>query len=104
MGKKTNNSNKPFDSEIKTMTEVTSTKVKPVKTIGTIVELQISLNKLKCFGKDGNTLEVDGNIGTNTMYAIRQFQIKNNLNVDGVPGYYTWSLIRKKLEVKNVYI
>ena len=44
-------------------------------------------------GKDGKELTIDGDAGTNTDYAIRQYQKKNGLTVDGCAGPKTWKSI-----------
>ena len=44
-------------------------------------------------GKDGKALTIDGDAGTNTDYAIRQYQKKNGLTVDGCAGPKTWKSI-----------
>ena len=41
-------------------------------------------------GKDGKTLNLDGSDGTNTDYALRGYQKKMGLVVDGVCGVKTW--------------
>lgn len=48
--------------------------------------LQECLNYLGFKGKDGKKLTVDGNFGTNTEYALRAFQKKYGLSVDGIYG------------------
>lgn len=48
--------------------------------------LQECLNYLGFKGKDGKTLTVDGDFGTNTEYALRAFQKKYKLVVDGIYG------------------
>jgi len=42
-------------------------------------------------GKDGKTLNLDGSDGTNTDHALKAFQKKMNLEVDGVCGARTWA-------------
>lgn len=44
-------------------------------------------------GKDGKALTIDGDAGANTDYAIRQYQKKNGLTVDGCAGPKTWKSI-----------
>lgn len=44
-------------------------------------------------GKDRKALTIDGDAGTNTDYAIRQYQKKNGLTVDGCAGPKTWKSI-----------
>lgn len=48
--------------------------------------LQKCLNYFGYKGKDGKALAVDGDFGTNTEYALRIFQRKNSLVVDGIYG------------------
>lgn len=48
--------------------------------------LQKCLNYLGYKGKDGKALTVDGEFGTNTEYALRAFQKKYKLSVDGIYG------------------
>lgn len=48
--------------------------------------LQKCLNYLGYKGKDGKTLTVDGDFGTNTEYALRALQKKYKLVVDGIYG------------------
>jgi peptidoglycan hydrolase-like protein with peptidoglycan-binding domain len=54
--------------------------------------VQESLNKIL-----GLTLATDGNIGVNTRSAIRSFQSKNGLGVDGKVGDMTEAAIKKSL-------
>lgn len=57
-------------------------------TIGKEVRyLQEDLNYLKVKGRDGKALTVDGAFGKNTEFALRDFQKKYGLAVDGVYGY-----------------
>lgn len=42
--------------------------------------IQILLKKLGYKGKDGKALEIDGELGTNTAYAIEQFQRKQGMS------------------------
>lgn len=48
--------------------------------------LQKDLNYLGFKGKNGKSLTVDGEFGTNTDYALRAFQKKYGLSVDGIYG------------------
>lgn len=48
--------------------------------------LQKDLNYLGFKGKDGKSLTVDEDFGTNTEYAVRAFQKKHGLVVDGIYG------------------
>lgn len=49
-------------------------------------KLQECLNYFGFKGKDGKPLTVDGEFGTNTEYALRAFQKKYKLSVDGIYG------------------
>lgn len=53
--------------------------------------VQESLNKL------GYNLAVDGKRGTGTITAVKDFQSKNGLTVDGIPGIRTTEMIRHHL-------
>jgi N-acetylmuramoyl-L-alanine amidase len=45
-------------------------------------------------------LKADGDFGKITDSAVREFQKKNNLTVDGLVGPKTWSLLVKSMEIK----
>ena len=55
--------------------------------------LQRLLKSNGCKGKDGNNLKIDGSCGDNTAYAIKEYQKKKKLKVDGSAGYDTWKSI-----------
>ena len=44
-------------------------------------------------GADGKLLTIDGDCGTNTVYAIKSYQKKKGLNADGIAGPATWKSI-----------
>ena len=68
-------------------------------TIGKNVRyLQEDLNYLKFRGKDGNPLSVDGAFGKNTEFALRAFQKKYGLAVDGVYGYKSKAKMKRLLK------
>lgn len=56
--------------------------------------LQQDLNYLGFKGADGKALTVDGSIGTNSMYAIKQFQKKYSLTVDGIYGQNSYNKMK----------
>ena len=66
--------------------------------------LQRDLNKLGFSGKDRKRLEVDGDFGTNTDFALRNFQkthdYTNNepLEVDGIYGKKSYSAMKTALK------
>lgn len=48
-------------------------------------------------GADGKELDLDGEAGNNTVYAIKQFQSNNGLTVDGIAGKNTLKALLKGL-------
>lgn len=52
-------------------------------------ELQKKLNE------NGYSLEVDGQFGSKTQAAVKDYQKKNNLQVDGIAGKNTWGRLSK---------
>ena len=59
--------------------------------------LQQDLNYLGFKGADGKQLTVDGVIGNNVIYALKQFQIKYKLSVDGVYGDKSYAKMKALL-------
>ena len=55
--------------------------------------LQRLLKSNGCKGKDGKNLTIDGSCGSNTVYAIKEYQKKKKLGVDGCAGNATWKSI-----------
>lgn len=55
--------------------------------------LQRLLKSNGCKGKDGKNLSIDGSCGANTVYAIKEYQKKKKLEVDGCAGNDTWKSI-----------
>lgn len=58
-----------------------------------IIALQLMLKRLKLKGKDGKTLEIDGELGDNTAYAVEQFQRAHGFAADtnwGTVAGKTW--------------
>ena len=58
-----------------------------------VVELQKLLNKANYKGSNGKALTVDGNFWANTEYAVKTFQKKKNIVVDGIVGAKTWAAL-----------
>lgn len=61
-----------------------------------IAAIQVLLKRLKYKGKDGKTLEIDGELGANTAYAIEQFQRKNGFTSStnwGTVAAKTWTAL-----------
>ena len=54
-----------------------------------VQDVQTRLNALSCPGADGKKLTVDGTAGTNSKFAIQQFQLAAMLSADGVAGPLT---------------
>lgn len=57
--------------------------------------VQRLLNSLGYKGKNGKPLSVDGDFGTNTDYAVRNYQGAENITSDGVVGAKTWEHLIK---------
>lgn len=63
-------------------------------TKGNDVKLLQRLLKSNGFrGADGKLLTIDGDCGTNTVYAIKSYQKKKGLSADGIAGPATWKSI-----------
>lgn len=60
--------------------------------------LQMDLNALGFKGKGGKKLTVDGDFGTNTEYALKAFQKKYKLTVDGIYGVKSRAKMASKLK------
>lgn len=56
-------------------------------------ELVVQLQSL--LAKDGSTLEIDGIFGPGTQSAVRAFQQRHGLIVDGIVGPQTWGALLK---------
>ena len=54
-----------------------------------VTELQKLLNN------NGYSLDVDGDFGSKTQAAVKDYQQKNNLDVDGIVGTNTWGALTK---------
>ena len=57
-------------------------------------DIQVALKNAGCY--NGN---IDGDIGPLTEEAIREFQAKNNLGIDGKVGPKTWAVLSKYLSM-----
>ena len=57
--------------------------------------LQRLLNSLSFKGKDGGVLTIDGDLGSNTEYALRAYQKAKGLAVDGICGKNSWNSLLK---------
>ncbi len=55
--------------------------------------LQRLLRDIRYKGKDGRELTINSKFDANTDYAVRAFQKKNKLTVDGIVGPATWALL-----------
>lgn len=60
-----------------------------------VLYLQKLLKKAGYVGGNGKPLELDGECGTNTVWAIRCYQADHGLEMDGVCGKMTWQSIIK---------
>lgn len=63
---------------------------------GDVKTLQRLLNGFGFVGANGKALDVDGEIGPNCEYAIKEFQKANKLDVDGKVGPATWRKLLDK--------
>jgi peptidoglycan hydrolase-like protein with peptidoglycan-binding domain len=52
--------------------------------------LQQDLNSRGIKGQDGKALAVDGEFGSNTLYAVKSWQKRAKISVDGSVGPQTW--------------
>ncbi len=57
-----------------------------------VYEMQKYLNRINVASPSDKLLE-DGIYGTNTQRAVKNYQIKNGLGIDGVLGWKTWDSI-----------
>ena len=55
--------------------------------------MQVLLRGRGYKGKDKAPLERDGDAGANTIYALKKFQKKKGLEVDGICGTMTWKYL-----------
>ena len=62
--------------------------------------LQTILRILGYKGKDGNDLSLDGDAGTNTIFALKNFQKAANLTASGICTKATWSRLLSGLLTK----
>ena len=60
-----------------------------------VKKLQTELNK------HGYNLEVDGQFGSKTQSAVKDYQKKNNLSVDGIVGENTWGSLTAKSKASS---
>ena len=60
-----------------------------------VKQLQTRINELGYKGSNKRALVVDGKFGENTLYAVKVFQKKNGLTVDGIVGKNTWKALYK---------
>ena len=56
--------------------------------------LQGILDMMGYIGSNGKVLDIDGDFGGNTAYALKAFQTAAGLTVDGVCGSKTWSKLK----------
>lgn len=63
----------------------------------TVKELQIDLILLGFKDSNKVNLVVDGDFGSKTDYAVREYQSANKLKVDGIVGPKTWAALEKSM-------
>lgn len=62
---------------------------------GEVKTIQRLLNALGCHDQNGAHLTIDGDFGVKTEYAVKNYQRKQALTVDGIVGVKTWNDILK---------
>lgn len=67
--------------------------VKNGSTGASVKLLQTLLKGLGYYGSNGKVLAIDGDAGTNTVYALKNYQSKAGLSSDGICGPLTWAKI-----------
>lgn len=55
----------------------------------------------KMLNDNGYSLSVDGQFGSKTQSAVKDYQKKNGLSVDGIVGNKTWGMLNKKTSVSS---
>lgn len=60
-----------------------------------VKSLQILLKGYGFKGANNKVLDIDGSFGANTEYAVKNYQKKNSIEVDGVVGSNTWNKLLK---------
>ena len=58
-----------------------------------VKSLQVLLNHLGVKDQNGNKLEVDGSFGSKTEWAVKDFQARHGLTIDGIVGSKSWQMI-----------
>jgi len=76
-----------YTTEI-TMERIWKTSTK--NTAGQVLTAQRILKECGYKGKDGKALAIDGVFGNNTEYAVKSYQKKHGLTVDGIVGTPDW--------------
>jgi len=64
---------------------------------GDVWDLQYRLQQL------GYTVSIDGQFGYQTLSAVKKFQTNFGLSNDGIVGYNTWRVLKKKSLSKNEF-
>ena len=84
-----------------TQTGKTSAKLTEIKqgSTGAVVSvLQAILSLFGYKGNNGSALEIDGEYGANTAYAVKNFQKAAGITADGVCGAATWKKLKEGMK------
>lgn len=88
----------PFPVEVSDENEIAEPTLKKGDKGTQVSILQKNLNTAGCCGKDGKRLEIDGDFGVNTEYALKLFQKGRGITSDGVYGQKSYEAMKAALK------